>query len=214
MSTVSTATGTTARRRRSSGRPDLTGSQGLLSVTAVPGSSFFSTPASLNKGKSATMGGLQIHDEIITFVFGGTVLVLPSLRRFWKVEEAKILKRANRASGASLGSGLWNGEDGKVDKEFVVLEGWNTNGAMVTGVDVVPPGRRDGEDGGGMARVLLGTGCRVVVVDVKEPGLAAAVAKATVGTATPKSVKRGGVKSNGAGESAKGKRKVGFLQDS
>lgn len=203
MSTSSANTGTTARRRRGSVAREHAGT-GLLSVCAIPGSSFFSTPASLKKGKSATMGGLQIHDEIVTFVYGGTVLVLPSLRRFWKVEEAKILKRASR--GGSLGSGLWNGEDGKVEKEFVVLEGWGTWGAAVTGVDVVR-----GEEGGRLARVLLGTGVRVVVVDVKEPG--AEVVKVGVATTTPAGSGRRGIMSTGerTGESAKGKRKVGFL---
>lgn len=221
MSIASAATGTTAARRRhlNSVRVDLTGGVGFLSVTPIPGSNFISTPSSLNKGKSSTMGGLQIADEIITLVFGATVLVLPSLRRFWKVEEAKMKKRAVRA-GAGLGSGLWGGEDGRVDREFLVLEGWSTCGAVVTGVDVVPPGMEEGKEGG-LARVLLGTACRVVVVDVKEPdgvgmGVSAGFGVAATPTAVPTATtggKRGGLAGrSGAGESAKGKRKVGFLQ--
>lgn len=219
MSIASTATGTTAARRRhlNSARVDMTGGAGFLSVTPIPGSNFISTPSSLNKGKSSTMGGLQIADEIITLVFGATVLVLPSLRRFWQVEEAKIRKRAVRA-GAGLGSGLWGGEDGRVDREFIVLEGWSTCGAVVTGMDVIPPGMEEGKEGG-LARVLLGTACRVVVVDVKEPDavgmrVSTGLGMATTPTATPATTgRRGGlVGRSGAGESAKGKRKVGFLQ--
>lgn len=228
MSIVSAATGTTAAARRrhlNSVRADMTGGAGLLSVTPIPGSNSISTFVSLNKGKSSTMGGLQIADEIITLVFGATILVLPSLRRFWQVEEAKMRKRAVR-TGVGLGSGLWGGEDGRVDREFVVLEGWNTSGATVTGVDVVPPGMEDGGKEGGLARVLLGTACRIVVVDVKEPdtlgmkvgtGLgttAAAAAAPTVlgGGGGGSSRKSGLAGRSAAGESAKGKRKVGFLQ--
>lgn len=221
MSIASMATGTTAAARRrhlNSVRADMTGGAGLLNVTPIPGSNFISTVVSLNKGKSSTMGGLQIADEIITLVFGATVLVLPSLRRFWQVEEAKMRKRAVK-TGAGLGSGLWGGEDGRVDREFVVLEGWNTSGAVVTGVDVIPPGTEEGKEGG-LARVLLGTGCRVVVVDVKEPDTSVTRVGTGLGTtakakATPAAVggRKGALASrSAAGESAKGKRKVGFLQ--
>lgn len=222
MSIVSAATGTTAAARRrhlSSVRADMTGGAGLLSVTPIPGSNSISTFASLNKGKSSTMGGLQIADEIITLVFGATILVLPSLRRFWQVEEAKMRKRAVR-TGVGLGSGLWGGEDGRVDREFVVLEGWNTSGATVTGVDVVPPGMEDGGKEGALARVLLGTACRIVVVDVKEPDtLGMKVGTGLGATAAAPTVLGGGGRKGGlagrsaAGESAKGKRKVGFLQE-
>lgn len=154
------------------------------------------------------MGGLQIHDEIVTFVFGTVILVLPSLRRFWKVEEAKLLKRSAKA-GAGLGAGLWNGEDGKAEREFVVLEGWG--GAGVTSVDVVPAG---GE--GKSARVCLGMATGVVVVNVLEAGAAKPEVKKSVGAAAGVT----GIKSSfaprtgvdGVGGSAKGKRKVGFLQ--
>lgn len=215
MSIASAATGTTARRRHlNNSTRDLAGGAGVLSVTPIPGSSFISTPASLNKGKSSTMGGLQIADEIVTLVFGAAVLVLPSLRRFWAVEEAKMRKRAVR-TGAGLGSGLWSGEDGRVDREFVVLEGWSTSGAAVTGVDVAPPGREEGKEGA-LARVLLGTACRVVVVDVKEPGATAVNTSKSTTTATPVGTgRKGGLAGRSStGESAKGKRKVGFLQDS
>ncbi|KAH8151548.1 uncharacterized protein LAJ45_04169 [Morchella importuna] len=229
MSVMSGGTGTTIRRRRGSSARDMTGGIGFLTVTAIPGSSFFSSTAVLDKGKTTAMGGLQINDETITFVFGSVVMVIPSLKKFWRVEEAKMQKRSHKSG--TLGMGLWNGEDGKAEKEFIVLEGWNCGGATVTGVDVIPPGRtKDGEwDGdsvstpeGNVARILLGTSCRIVIMDVKESSAVAAIKDSktlavAVASATGAASNRRAIlpKANPVpGTSSKGKRKVGFLQDS
>jgi hypothetical protein len=228
-SIVSAATSATSRRgqSRSLKAEDRIGLVGHLAVTLIPASSFFPTPATLSKGKSTTtIGSLQIHDEIITMVFGSVILALPSLRKFWKSEEVKIKKRA--AQNVSAGTGAfnsvaWSGEDSKAEKEFLVLEGWDTNGATVTGLDVVP-----GEVGGEkVARILLGTSCRVVLVDAGEPigdrrsiGRTARKAGPTDKIFANQKKSRvvmrgamsgGGGGGGGGGEGGKGKRKVGFM---
>lgn len=194
-SSIVSATTASSRHRRQSGslRPeDRIGLAGHLSVTPIPSSSFLPTPATLSKGKSTTgMGSLQIPDEIVTMVFGSVILSLPSLQKFWKSQLPKIKKRATAAgangSGSvsgSFNSISWNGgEDGKTEKEFLVLEGWDTNGASVTSLDVIVPPLptppttttsssssttqqpNPADKNAKLARILLCTTCRVVLVD-------------------------------------------------
>ncbi|RPA98717.1 hypothetical protein L873DRAFT_1844040 [Choiromyces venosus 120613-1] len=218
-SVISAGTSITSRRRRSGSlKPeDRIGLKGLLSVAPIGATSFFSNQATLVKGKSTTtMGSLQIYDEIVTMVFGSVILVLPSLKKFWKAEEIKIKKRA--AQNVATGSGnfnsiAWSGEDGKVEKEFLVLEGWDTRGAAVGDLSVVPEDAEHSKT----ARVLLTTSCRLVLLDVGESGngkadeqLNASVKPVETGARLAERMnptRRGVV-------GGKGKRKVGFMQDS
>lgn len=75
---------------------------------------------------------------------------------------------------------------------------------------------------GNVARILLGTSCRIVIMDVKESSAVAAIKDsktlaAAVAIATGAASNRRAIlpKANPVpGTSSKGKRKVGFLQDS
>ncbi|CUS12300.1 unnamed protein product [Tuber aestivum] len=219
-SSVASGGASITSRRRCSGslKPEeRIGLKGLLCVAPVGASNFFSNQATLVKGRSTTtMGSLQIYDEIVTMVFGSVILILPSLKKFWKAEEVKIKKRA--AQNVSAGSGsfnsiAWSGEDGKVDKEFLVLEGWDTRGAEVGDLSVVTGDAEHNRT----ARVLLATSCRLVLLDVGESGNGKTDEQLD---ATAKPTEAGAKIAEGMNPTrrgvvgGKGKRKVGFMQES
>ncbi|KAG0632970.1 hypothetical protein HOY80DRAFT_994287 [Tuber brumale] len=214
-SVASAGTSITSRRRRSGSlKPEeRIGLKGLLCVAPIGASSFFSNQATLVKGKSTTtMGSLKIYDEIVTMVFGGVILVLPSFKKFWKAEEIKIKKRA--AQNVSTGSGnfnsiAWSGEDGKAEKEFLVLEGWDTRGAGVGDLSVVTGDAEHNKP----ARVLLTTSCRLVLLDVgdkRDEQLDATTKPVEAGAKLAERMNP----TRGSVVDGKGKRKVGFMQDS
>ncbi|PWW73201.1 hypothetical protein C7212DRAFT_366368, partial [Tuber magnatum] len=209
---------TSQRRRSGSLRPEeRIGLKGLLCVAPIGASSFFSNQATLVKGKSTTtMGSLQIYDEVVTIVFGSVILVLPSLKKFWKAEEIKIKKRA--AQNVNTGPGnfnsiAWSGEDGKVEKEFLVLEGWDTRGAEVGGLSVVSGDVEHNK----AARVLLTTSCRLVLLDVGESGNGKTDEQLNAATKPTEAGVKPAERMNPTRRSVvggKGKRKVGFMQES
>ena len=218
-SVTSAGTNITNRRRRSGSlkAEERIGLKGLLCVAPIGASSFFSNQATLVKGKSTTtMGSLQIYDEIVTMVFGSVILVLPSLKKFWRAEEIKIKKRAaqNVGTGSSnFNSIAWSGEDGKVEKEFLVLEGWDTRSAGVGDLSVVAG---DAENSG-TARVLLTTSYRLVLLDVGESGDGKIEEQSNATTKPAETGAKLAERMNQTRRSAvggKGKRKVGFMQDS